>query len=175
MRLDQGAEAILEAAERWPQTQIIQLYTAEFWLFGQTNGARENAAAYFQRITADKLHTARPRVGELTATRGAADRAGLSWPIADNSGFTLSIVSRQGIGSLPFPTLAILRTMNDRYDDDLVTIFAHLVDDDIRPFEKFTRSVNEAWTPHMRKLWGGESNDFLLDAHDHLYRGTGTV
>ncbi len=35
--------------------------------------------------------------------------------------------------------------------------------------------VNEAWTPHMRKLWGGESHDFLPDARDHLYRGTRIV
>ena len=35
LRLDQGAEAILDAAMRWPDTPIIQLYAAAFWLYGQ--------------------------------------------------------------------------------------------------------------------------------------------
>jgi tetratricopeptide (TPR) repeat protein len=48
LRLDQGVEGILEAAKRWPDTPIIQLYAAAFWLYGQTDGARETAAAYLR-------------------------------------------------------------------------------------------------------------------------------
>jgi tetratricopeptide (TPR) repeat protein len=44
LRLDQGAEAILDAAKRWPQTPIVRLCAAAFWLYGQTGGARDNAA-----------------------------------------------------------------------------------------------------------------------------------
>ena len=36
LRLDQGVEAILDAAKRWPATPIVQLYAAAFWLYGQT-------------------------------------------------------------------------------------------------------------------------------------------
>jgi tetratricopeptide (TPR) repeat protein len=45
LRLDRGVEAILPAAERWPQVPIIQLYAAAFWLYGQTGQALVNAAA----------------------------------------------------------------------------------------------------------------------------------
>src|SRR5262245_23416736 len=48
LRLDQGAEAILDAAKRWPDTPIVQLYAAAFWLYGQTEGALENAAAHLR-------------------------------------------------------------------------------------------------------------------------------
>ena len=44
LRLDQGAEAILDAAERWPEAAIIALYAAAFWLYGQTGSALANAA-----------------------------------------------------------------------------------------------------------------------------------
>src|SRR4051812_9218775 len=40
LRLDQGVESILDAVKRWPQTPILQLYTAAFWLYGQTGDAR---------------------------------------------------------------------------------------------------------------------------------------
>src|SRR6516164_5938614 len=43
LRLDQGVEAILDAAKRWPDTPIVQLYAAAFWLYGQTDGAVERA------------------------------------------------------------------------------------------------------------------------------------
>jgi len=45
LRLDQGAEAILDAAKRWPHTPILRLYAAAFWLYGQTNDAIANADA----------------------------------------------------------------------------------------------------------------------------------
>ena len=48
LRLDQGVEAILEAAKRWPATPIIQLYAAAFWLYGQTEDARANAATHLR-------------------------------------------------------------------------------------------------------------------------------
>jgi tetratricopeptide (TPR) repeat protein len=52
LRLDQGVEAILDAAKRWPETPIIQLYAATFWLYGQTDGALDNAAAYLRTCEA---------------------------------------------------------------------------------------------------------------------------
>ena len=48
LRLDQGVEAILEAAKRWPATPIVQLYAAAFWLYGQTDDARANAATHLR-------------------------------------------------------------------------------------------------------------------------------
>ena len=45
LRVDQGVEAILAAAKRWPQTPILRLYAAAFWLYGQTGDALTNAAA----------------------------------------------------------------------------------------------------------------------------------
>jgi hypothetical protein len=48
LRLDQGVEGILEAAKHWSDTPIIQLYAAAFWLYGQTDGARETAATHLR-------------------------------------------------------------------------------------------------------------------------------
>lgn len=48
LRLDQGVEGILEAAKRWPDTPIIQLYAAAFWLYGQTDGARDTAGIHLR-------------------------------------------------------------------------------------------------------------------------------
>lgn len=48
LRLDQGVEAILDAAKRWPATPIVQLYAVAFWLFGQTEDARANAATHLR-------------------------------------------------------------------------------------------------------------------------------
>src|SRR5262249_28357792 len=47
LRLDRGVENILDAAKRWPETPIIRLYAAAFWLYGQTNDARAEAAVHF--------------------------------------------------------------------------------------------------------------------------------
>lgn len=44
LRLDQGVEAILDAVKSWPQTPILQLSAAAFWLYGQTGDAIANAA-----------------------------------------------------------------------------------------------------------------------------------
>jgi hypothetical protein len=52
LRLDQGVEAILAAAERWPATPIVQLYAATFWLYGQTGAALGNAAARLRACAA---------------------------------------------------------------------------------------------------------------------------
>jgi tetratricopeptide (TPR) repeat protein len=52
LRLDQGVEAILDAAKRWPATPIIQLFAATFWLYGQTGGARDNAATQLRACEA---------------------------------------------------------------------------------------------------------------------------
>src|SRR6476660_6456742 len=52
LRLDRGVEAIVDAAKRWPKTPIIQLYAATFWLYGQTDGAREAAGAHLRACKA---------------------------------------------------------------------------------------------------------------------------
>jgi hypothetical protein len=46
LRLDRGVEAILDAVGRWPQTPILRLYAAAFWLYGQTGEACANAAVH---------------------------------------------------------------------------------------------------------------------------------
>lgn len=43
LRLDQGVEAILTAADRWPETPMLRIYAASLFLFGQTAEATENA------------------------------------------------------------------------------------------------------------------------------------
>src|SRR5215472_7634401 len=48
LRLDQGVEAMLDAAKRWPDTPIVQLYAATFWLYGQTGSALETTAAHLR-------------------------------------------------------------------------------------------------------------------------------
>jgi tetratricopeptide (TPR) repeat protein len=48
LRLDQGVEAILDAVKRWPQTPVLQLSAAAFWLYGQTNDAIANAATHLK-------------------------------------------------------------------------------------------------------------------------------
>jgi tetratricopeptide (TPR) repeat protein len=52
LRLDQGVESILEAVKRWPQTPILQLYAAAFWLYGQTGDARATAATHLDACAA---------------------------------------------------------------------------------------------------------------------------
>lgn len=57
LRLDQGVEAILDAAKRWPDTPIVQLYAATFWLYGQTDGALETAAVHLRACDALAMNT----------------------------------------------------------------------------------------------------------------------
>jgi len=57
LRLDQGVEAILDAAKRWPDTAIVQLYAATFWLYGQTDGALETAAVHLRACDALAMNT----------------------------------------------------------------------------------------------------------------------
>jgi len=52
LRLDQGVEAILDAAKRWPETPIVQLYAATFWLYGQTESAVANADVHLHACQA---------------------------------------------------------------------------------------------------------------------------
>ena len=56
LRLDQGVEAVLDAVKRWPQTPILQLYTAAFWLYGQTGEALANAASHLKACAALTLN-----------------------------------------------------------------------------------------------------------------------
>jgi tetratricopeptide (TPR) repeat protein len=48
LRLDQGVEAVLDAANRWPQASILRLYCAAFWLYGQTDEALDKATPHLQ-------------------------------------------------------------------------------------------------------------------------------
>ena len=57
LRLDQGVEAILDAAKRWPDTPIVQLYAATFWLYGQTDDALETAAVHLRACDALAMNT----------------------------------------------------------------------------------------------------------------------
>jgi tetratricopeptide (TPR) repeat protein len=57
LRLDQGVETILDAAKRWPDTPIVQLYAATFWLYGQTDGALETAAVHLRACEALAMNT----------------------------------------------------------------------------------------------------------------------
>ena len=57
LRLDQGVEAILDAAKRWPDTPIVQLYAATFWLYGQTDGALVTAAVHLRACDALAMNT----------------------------------------------------------------------------------------------------------------------
>src|SRR5262247_120141 len=68
LRLDQGAEAILDAAKRFPETPIVQLYAATFWLYGPTDGALENAAAHLHACDALAMN-ARERALHRALTR----------------------------------------------------------------------------------------------------------
>jgi hypothetical protein len=74
LRLDQGVEAILDSAKRWPQTPIVQLYGAAFWLYGQTGDALANAAAH---LTACEALAMNPR-------ERALHRALALWHANDN-------------------------------------------------------------------------------------------
>jgi hypothetical protein len=74
LRLDQGVEAILDAAKRWPDTPIVQLYAATFWLYGQTGGALETAAAHLRACDALAMNT----------REGALHRALVLWHGNDN-------------------------------------------------------------------------------------------
>ena len=57
LRLDQGVEAILDAAKRWPDAPIVQLYAATFWLYGQTDSALETAAVHLRACDALAMNT----------------------------------------------------------------------------------------------------------------------
>ena len=48
LRLDQGVEAILDAVKHWPHTPILELYTAAFWLYGQTGDAVATAGRHLE-------------------------------------------------------------------------------------------------------------------------------
>jgi hypothetical protein len=61
LRLDQGVEAVLDAVKRWPQTPILQLYTAAFWLYGQTGEALANAASHLKACAALTLNAREQR------------------------------------------------------------------------------------------------------------------
>jgi tetratricopeptide (TPR) repeat protein len=74
LRLDQGVEAILDAAKRWPDTPIVQLYAATFWLYGQTDDALETAAVHLRACDALAMN----------ARERALHRALALWHSTDN-------------------------------------------------------------------------------------------
>jgi Flp pilus assembly protein TadD len=50
VRIDQGSEAILTAAERWPDVPMVRLCAAAFFLFGQTGDALRTASAHLDAV-----------------------------------------------------------------------------------------------------------------------------
>src|SRR6266481_455253 len=76
LRLDQGVEAILDAAKRWPDTPIVRLYAAAFWLYGQTDGALENAAAHLRAGDALAMNARERALHALAWQRQSARRGG---------------------------------------------------------------------------------------------------
>ncbi len=50
LRLDQGAEAILTAAERWPDVPMVRLLAGGFFLFGQTGAAVRQARGHLEAV-----------------------------------------------------------------------------------------------------------------------------
>src|SRR5262245_14812041 len=74
---------------------------------------------------------------------------------------------------LVFSAFAISCTVNDRHDDDFVTMLIYFVDDDIGPFEQFARTFNKTRTPHLREPWCRKPHDLLLDALDRLNAARG--
>jgi hypothetical protein len=74
LRLDQGVEAILDAAKRWPQTAILRLYCAAFWLYGQTGEALANAV----------LHLTACEALEMNPRERTLHRALMLWHANDN-------------------------------------------------------------------------------------------
>src|SRR5262249_26212381 len=56
LRLDQGVEAVLDAVKRWPQTPILHLYAAAFWLYGQTNDAIANADIHLKACSSLQMN-----------------------------------------------------------------------------------------------------------------------
>jgi hypothetical protein len=70
MRDARGVEAIVDAAKRWPKTPIIQLYAATFWLYGQTDSAREAAGAHLRACKALTMNGRRALHGALALWHG---------------------------------------------------------------------------------------------------------
>src|SRR5262249_13078351 len=71
LRLDQGVEAILDAAKRWPETPIVQLYAAAFWFYGQTDGALERGCPPARvRRARDERARARALAWQRQSARG---------------------------------------------------------------------------------------------------------
>ena len=73
LRLDQGVEAVLDAVKRWPQTPILQLYTAAFWLYGQTGEALANAASHLEACAALTLNAREQALHQALALWHAND------------------------------------------------------------------------------------------------------
>ena len=64
LRLDQGVEAILPAAELWPDVPLVRLYAAAFFLYGQTGDALRMAAVQLDAAQS-LMDSASPREREL--------------------------------------------------------------------------------------------------------------
>jgi hypothetical protein len=73
LRLDQGVEAILEAVKHWPHTPILQLYTAAFWLYGQTGDTVANAANHLEACAALAMNPRERALHEALAVWHAND------------------------------------------------------------------------------------------------------
>src|SRR5215813_1530387 len=98
LRLDRGVENILDAAKRWPETPIIRLYAAAFWLYGQTNDARAEAAVHFHAC----------ETLAMNARERALHRALALWHANDNlrAVVALEAITAEWPGDLPTAKLA---------------------------------------------------------------------
>ena len=70
--------------------------------------------------------------------------------------------------------LAVLRSMDNRQDNNFIPLLVHLVDDDVRPFEKFAGSVDQSGAAHVGQLRNFEPHH-LGFARDYFDCSTGVV
>lgn len=140
LRLDQGLEAILPAAERWPDVPMIRLLAAEFFLYGQTAEALREARRHLDAIE-PRLPAAHDRERRLHAALGlwaandnlravAACEALLAeWPrdlvTAKVAEFLYYVLGQQHLGARFRATLAGIEPANAADPDFLgVSAFA---------------------------------------------------
>src|SRR5437879_12874952 len=94
-------------------------------------------------------------------------------PVGLQSAYGPSLSSTfSGLRPRAFP---ILRAVSDRHDDGFLTVFVDLLDNDIWPFEKLARAFNKTGAPHIGQFGAFQPHDLVLDARDHVQRGSRIV
>jgi tetratricopeptide (TPR) repeat protein len=139
LRLDQGVEAVLDAVKRWPQTPILQLYTAAFWLYGQTGEALANAASHLEACAALTLNAREQALHQALALWHANDNLRAvaameaitaEWPgdllTAKFTEFVYYVLGQQHMGPRFRAHMARLQSMHGADPDFLaMAAFAH--------------------------------------------------